>query len=602
MKAAAVPKTQNPPPAAQPHASVVPLLQRQCTCGGAPGVSGECAECEQAKLRHKANGSDDMREAPAIVGDVLRSSGRPLEASARNFFESRFGHDFSRVRIHDDARASESARAVNARAYTVGSDVVFGAGLYAPQSEGGRRLLAHELAHVTQQGNVARPSFSSLKVGPANDAFEHDADRAAERISTSSEDRVPSAGRRPADARVSRASQGAAILQRDAARDEEELQSIAKAGERARQDPRNPTNVTISGAQIVYRLIAKFYPEVSSRLSGVGADTRLGDAIIADVGRDNSVSITVGPAFVLRTQRQALDLQRMRIRRALEVAGAIPKLSFQDALAEGAAVLRQAGFGTVCGEATGRDPGDGFDASEWREIGFEKLEATVVAWIAMDHLIKNLGRPVPKAGGGTTKWKFDCFGFVGLNHVYALWRTLPADEFNKKFSPLQLGTQGSVNLQWEEPMKSSKPGEAPYRLGEIKLTPRGGMMAFEPEKKPVGKSWAQLLKEAPIGSQVIWGNLDAQQRCREITLPGSETGRNAAVCAWAYENTTKVGEDKFSAHPLGKLTPLGILSAKRVKEEMSKAVNDGRVPPGYVEKNIYIDGMRFPKKNATVTT
>lgn len=377
--------------------------------------------------------------------------------------------------------------------------------------------------------------------------------------------------------------------------------TCAKAGERARQDSRNPANLTISGAQIVYRLIAKYYPEVSGRLSGVGTDARLKDAIIADVAADNSVSITVGPALVLRTDRDGLDLQRMRIRRALEVAGAIAKLSFQDALAEGAAVLRRAGFGTVCGDATGQDPKDGFDASEWREIGFEKLEATITPWIAMDHLVKNLGKPVPKAGGGTTKWKFDCFGFVGVNHLYAQWRTLPADKFNKQFSPLQLGTQANVNAQWEQPMNSTRPGEQPYREGEVKMTERGGEMVFAPEKKPVGKSWAQLLKEAPIGSQVIWGNLDAQQRCREITRAGSEAGRDAAVCAWSYENTTKVGDDKFSAHPLGKLAPLGIVSARRVTEEMSKAVNNGQVPPGYIQKNIYIDGMRFPKKNATTS-
>jgi hypothetical protein len=333
----------------------------------------------------------------------------------------------------------------------------------------------------------------------------------------------------------------------------------------------------------------------------VGADTRLNDAIIANVDRDNSVSIIVGPAFVLRTEREGLDLQRMRVRRALEVAGVLPKLSFQGALAEGATVLRRAGFGTVCGEATGEDPADGFDASEWREIGFEKLEAKITPWIAMDHLVKNLGKPVPKAGGGTTLWKFDCFGFVGVNHVYAHWRTLPADEFNKKFSPLQLGTQSNVNSRWEQPIMSRRPGERPYREGEMKMTERGGQMVFEPEKKPVGKSWAQLLKEAPVGSQVTWGNLDAQKKCREITRAGSEAGRGAAVCAWAYENTTKVGDDKFAAHPMGNLTPLGTVSAKRVMEEMAKAVNNGVVPPGYIAKNIYIDGMRFPKEKATTS-
>ena len=70
--------------------------------------------------------------APPIVHDVLSSEGRPLEASTRDFMEQRFGHDFSRVRVHDDRRAAASARAVNARAYSAGSQIVFGEGKYTP--------------------------------------------------------------------------------------------------------------------------------------------------------------------------------------------------------------------------------------------------------------------------------------------------------------------------------------------------------------------------------------------------------------------------------------------------------------------------------------
>jgi len=84
-----------------------------------------------------------------------------LDADARLFFESRFRFDFSRVRIHTDARASESACAVNALAYTVGNDIVFATGQYAPRAASGQRLLAHELVHVTQQsvGPRANPNF-----------------------------------------------------------------------------------------------------------------------------------------------------------------------------------------------------------------------------------------------------------------------------------------------------------------------------------------------------------------------------------------------------------------------------------------------------------
>lgn len=88
---------------------------------------------------------------PPIVDDVLNSPGQPLDSGTRAFMEPRFGHDFSRVRVHPDVKAAESARAVNALAYTVGNDMVFGNGQYKPATASGQRLLGHELAHVVQQ-------------------------------------------------------------------------------------------------------------------------------------------------------------------------------------------------------------------------------------------------------------------------------------------------------------------------------------------------------------------------------------------------------------------------------------------------------------------
>ncbi|HEV7891111.1 MAG TPA: DUF4157 domain-containing protein [Pyrinomonadaceae bacterium] len=101
--------------------------------------------------RREAAGGEAAQVAPPIVQEVLRSHGRPLDASAREWMEPRFRQDFGHVRIHADGRAAESARAVRARAYTVGADVVLGAGEYSPHSARGLRLLAHELTHVVQQ-------------------------------------------------------------------------------------------------------------------------------------------------------------------------------------------------------------------------------------------------------------------------------------------------------------------------------------------------------------------------------------------------------------------------------------------------------------------
>ncbi len=172
------------------------FLQRKCACGsGAFALTGECEECVQknrlglqTKFQVNELGDSYEQEAdriadqvtaapahpavsgaprhiqrffgqpvgqtetvPASVNHVLASSGRPLEPALQQDMEQRFGHDFSRVRVHTDAKAAESARAVEARAYTVGRDVVFSDGHYAPHSREGSQLLAHELAHVIQQ-------------------------------------------------------------------------------------------------------------------------------------------------------------------------------------------------------------------------------------------------------------------------------------------------------------------------------------------------------------------------------------------------------------------------------------------------------------------
>ncbi|SEO73221.1 DUF4157 domain-containing protein [Nitrosovibrio sp. Nv6] len=102
--------------------------------------------------RYSGQTTGDMNTAPASVDRVLASSGRPLEPALRQDMEQRFGHDFSQVRVHSDDAAEQSARHMNARAYTVGHNIVFGAGQYAPGTAEGKRLVTHELTHVVQQG------------------------------------------------------------------------------------------------------------------------------------------------------------------------------------------------------------------------------------------------------------------------------------------------------------------------------------------------------------------------------------------------------------------------------------------------------------------
>jgi len=132
-----------------------PQLQRSCACGGGcPECQTEQPVSEPERLQTKRVGSGDLGQtaAPPIVHEVLRSPGQPLDVCTRAFFEPRFGHDFSRVRVHTGASAAVSARSVGAQAFTVGNSIVFGSGEFAPHHSAGRRLLAHELTHTVQQG------------------------------------------------------------------------------------------------------------------------------------------------------------------------------------------------------------------------------------------------------------------------------------------------------------------------------------------------------------------------------------------------------------------------------------------------------------------
>lgn len=185
------------------NANLLPLaqgiLERKCACGNHTLAGEECAACARKKMglqRKLAIGAaDDLLEqeadriadqvmaiplnspvsnmplpiqrfagqfsrqtatAPASVDQVLSKTGRPLDPMLRHDMEQRFGYDFSRVRLHTDALAEQSAREVIAKAYTVGNDIVFGTGQFIPGTNESRRLLAHELTHVVQQSEIEK--------------------------------------------------------------------------------------------------------------------------------------------------------------------------------------------------------------------------------------------------------------------------------------------------------------------------------------------------------------------------------------------------------------------------------------------------------------
>lgn len=161
------------------------MLQRKCACGQHTVAGGECEECRRKRegiLQRAAVNTAPVNSVPPIVHDVLSSPGQPLDAGTRAFMEPRFGFDFSRVRVHTDARAAESAQAVNALAYTVGRDVVFGTGQYAPETSEGRRLVAHELTHTIQQAG-AEP-HENFSPGEPGSASEREADSLASEVAS----------------------------------------------------------------------------------------------------------------------------------------------------------------------------------------------------------------------------------------------------------------------------------------------------------------------------------------------------------------------------------------------------------------------------------
>jgi len=138
------------------------------------------------RLQRAATSEVPVREVPPIVHEALRSPGQPLDMQTRAFMEPRFGYDFSRVRVHTDAKAAESARAVNALAYTVGRDIAFGPSQYAPETNEGRSLIAHELTHVAQQGALTTSAWHAGDIArETSPSLEAEASRNAQSINRS---------------------------------------------------------------------------------------------------------------------------------------------------------------------------------------------------------------------------------------------------------------------------------------------------------------------------------------------------------------------------------------------------------------------------------
>src|SRR4051794_33282701 len=175
-----------------------------------------------------------LEEDRSPVHDVINSGGQPLTPEVRTDMEARLGHDFGDVRLHTDGAAHDSAKSVNAHAYTVGSNVVFQRDKYDPSSDAGRTMLAHELTHVVQQrsGPVDGTSTAGgIKVSDPSDRFEREASANADRVMAAPIGAVPVAtagAGRPAIQRADApaeeeepAAQGSFVQREEAAEEEE---------------------------------------------------------------------------------------------------------------------------------------------------------------------------------------------------------------------------------------------------------------------------------------------------------------------------------------------------------------------------------------------
>ena len=215
---------------------------------GRHDVLGEAGMMGLQRAAGNSAVSSMVEDEPSPVHDVISSGGRPLEPDVRADMEGRLGADFGDVKVHDDAAAHRSAQAVNAHAYTVGSNVVFQRDKYDPGSDAGRVMLAHELTHVVQQrsGPVdGTPTSGGIKVSDPSDRFERDAAASAERVMSAPAPAQPVPPTSVQTAAVQRDVDEAPPVQRAEAPEEEEeetaqgsfVQRVAAEGEEQEEEP-----------------------------------------------------------------------------------------------------------------------------------------------------------------------------------------------------------------------------------------------------------------------------------------------------------------------------------------------------------------------------
>ena len=257
-------------------------LQR---CSGVTGTNCRCHGRRNALLRYPADADSESQSVPRVVHDVLGASGRPIDAAPRARLEAHFGRDFSGIRVHDGSPAAAAAQAVSARAFTVGHDLVFGAGQYAPGSSSGMVLLAHELTHALQQQQWSRPDLRLLELDdPASPS-----EREASQTATAFSNRKPEAV----------AEGSARWVQRDAVRRPTPTPIDADAEKIVAVVMNEKRSLEMRAIELVYRILNRYYSGYSSKVRLVGFDNaKAKDGLQVDQYQDPSTKTFYGEIYV----------------------------------------------------------------------------------------------------------------------------------------------------------------------------------------------------------------------------------------------------------------------------------------------------------------
>jgi hypothetical protein len=529
--------------------------------------------------------------------EPARSGGEALAPELRSRAETRFGHDFSRVRIHADSAAAGAAAALGARALTIGNDILFGSGRFAPHEPEGVRLLAHELSHVVQNDH----SRSSPKPGiaPAGDPAECQARAWSDRILRGRD-----------DAAVIRKSPepGHAVMRQEAGdaaaapepdyvflafevfdameglgTDEER---VYRALEQLRKDPERirkfraayakhgdleediDDDFSSSEREYVLQLLNKGEAGTAQELvAGKAAKAELPElvrrvrsAFHDEMGTDEEavfaqlVRLDHDPDLIAEFEAEYLRLSDgEEFRTTLDDEMSEDEEEYQHALYLLSAPydhwlrranqkLRGVGFGIPWGAYCGPEPSeskypDAFDDRYWEQVDDVRNGNIVGCKLKLKTDVRP-SEAVTALVEEQDRWAIDCAGFVQIAHWYAMLHVVGPSRFDGAVGgPFELKKERSTGVHTEATFKAHRPGEAMemhvVRDGALVKDPEGG--SHDP---------AAVLKRAPVGSRVMWTNLLFMERPRL----GDE--KIQAASEFENENTIKLGPDQYGAFPL----------------------------------------------------